>query len=294
MYDEMLIRKKMLKIQERLGMRIGIAYGIKKMPVVKKLEDVLDVLRELYKIGIKAFVLPMELFSDISSASDLYKEHYGNLLKIKDIASKFNIELSLRHTRLNDQPDETMKTFCTIASIMDCRTFAVQPSFYSMMPKEQALRLVVYKINEIVSTIRTDCNISIETTGRTNELGSLEEVMDIVKRTRGTEPLINWGHVHARGSGALSTENDYRKVIEKLRAEIGPYSIQNAYFIFSGVGYGPSGLTRYLPLGQSDMNLGYLIKQIMSFGIRGTLIFEDPDRENFIIKIMSELEDLVR
>ena len=32
MYD-VLIRKKVLKIQERLGMRIGIPYGISKIPV---------------------------------------------------------------------------------------------------------------------------------------------------------------------------------------------------------------------------------------------------------------------
>jgi deoxyribonuclease-4 len=294
MYDEMLIRKKMLKIQERLGMRIGITYGMKKMPVAKSVDDVLKTLRELYKIGLKAFVLPREVFSSISTTSDLYKEHYGNLLKIKDIANKFNIELSLRHTALTDQPDETLKTFSTISSIMDCKTFIIQPKFYSMMPQDQALRLVVYKINEIVSSMRTESNIGVETTGRMREVGSLEEVIEIVKRTQKTGPVINWGHVHARGSGALSTEDDYRRVIEKVREGIGSYSMQSAFFIFPGVSYGPSGLTRYVPLSQSDMNLGHLIKQIMSFGIKGTLIFEDPDKEKFIIKLMSQLEDLVR
>ena len=110
-YD-MLIRKKTLKVQERLGMRIGVMYGTKKIPVVKNMNEVMTVLRELYKIGVKAFVLPKELFSGISSISDLYKIYYGDLLRIKEEASKYNIELALHHDKLTDQPDETLKLFC--------------------------------------------------------------------------------------------------------------------------------------------------------------------------------------
>ncbi len=294
MYNEMIIRKKMLKIQERLGMRIGITYGIKKMPVTKTPDDVLRSLKELYKIGLKAFVLPREFFTGISTSSDLYKEYYGNLLKIKDIAKKFNIELSLRHLSLSDQPDETLKTFCKIAAIMDCRIFIIQPTFYSMMPQEQAMKLVVYKINEIMASARSTANIGIETTGKMNQVGSLEDVIEIVKRTQKTEPVINWGNIHARGSGTLRTQDDFRRVMEQLIKEIGPGFTRNAYFIISGVSYGPSGLRRYVPISESDINIGYLIKQIMSFDIKGTLIFEDPNKEKLIIKMIAELEDMVR
>ena len=294
MYDDMLIRKKMLKIQERLGMRIGVAYGIRKVPVARTFADVLKILQELYKIGLKAFVLPRELFSKISTTADLYKEQYGNLLKIKDMANKFNIELSLRHTTLSDRPDEMLKTFCTIASVMDCRIFMIQPTFYARMPREQALKLVVYKINEIMTSMRSDKKMGVETTGKIDQVGSLEDTIEIVKRTQNTEPVINWGNIHARGSGALRTEDDFKKVMGRLRQDIGPYWTQNAFFIFSGVRYGPSGLTRYVPINQSDMNLAFLVKQIMSFSAKGTLIFEDPDKEKFVIKLMSRLEDMVR
>ena len=130
-----LIRKKMLKIQDRLGMRIGIAYGTQKIPVADSITNVINVLNELYKLGIKAFVLPNELFRGIKSPSDLYKEHYGDLLKIKDLASKFNIQLALHYPKLNDQPDDVLKTFCSISSIMGTRTFIIQPDFYSQMPQ---------------------------------------------------------------------------------------------------------------------------------------------------------------
>ncbi|MCK4496745.1 MAG: hypothetical protein KAU24_01015 [Candidatus Aenigmarchaeota archaeon] len=294
MVMDTIIRKKVLKIQERLGMRIGVNYGSNKIPVVRTTSQTLEVLRDLYKVGLKAFVLPKELFAGISSASDLYKSYYGDLLKIRDIANKFSIELALHHPSLSDQPDETLKTFCSIASIMDCRTFIIHPTFYSNMPQDQALRLVVYKINEIVTGLRTSAKIGIETTGRLNELGSLEDVIDIVKRTRDTEPVVNWAHVHARGSGALRGEDDFRRVFDKVRGEVGQSWLSNIYFLFSGVSYGPSGMIKHIPLSESDISLKMLIRQSISFGAKGTLIFEDPQKEKFILKVLEDLGDMVR
>jgi len=291
---EMLVRKKALKIQERLGMRIGIAEGTSKIPLARTTDQVLNALRELYKVGLKAFVLPKELFSGIATGADLYKAKYGDLLKIKELAKKYNIELALRHTALTDQPDETLKTFCNIASIMDCRTFIIRPNFYAQMPQEQALKLVVYKINEIMSALRLDVKLGIETTGKMDEVGSLEDVIDIVKRTTRTEPVLNWGYIHARGAGALRTQEDFKRILDTVHKSVGAEWLQTAYFIFSGVSYGPSGFIRHVPIAQSDMNLEYLIHEAMSLGIRGTIIFEDPGKEKYILKNMEKIGDMVR
>lgn len=293
-YD-ILIRKKVLKIQERLGMRIGITYGISKFPVAKKLSEVLTSLRELYKIGVKAFVLPPEFFSEIETINDLYKVKYADLLKVKEEAKRFNIELSLRYTELSHDPDKALKLFCNLASIMDCRTFIIHPNFYSkIMPKDQAHKLAIYKINEIITNLRFRTKIGIETTGSISDVGSLEDVIDIVKRTQSTEPILNWAYIHARGVGALRTEEDFKRIIEKTRSLLGSGWLQSVFFLFSGISYGPSGAIKHIPLSRSDLNLEYLIKTIMSFGIKGTLIFEDPEKEKFILKTLDKLANMVR
>ncbi|MCX6814760.1 MAG: TIM barrel protein [Candidatus Aenigmarchaeota archaeon] len=291
---DMIIRKKALKIQERLGMNIGVAYGIHRIPTVKTTEQALTALRELYKIGLRAFLLPKELFSGILTTTDLYKNYYGELLKIKELAKKFNIELAIHHSGLGDQPDEDLKTFCNICSIMDCRTFIIHPTFYSRMPHEQALRLAVYKINEITTNLRVKAKIGIETTGKNDEVGSLEDVIDIVKRTHGTEPIINWAHLHARGYGTLRTENDYMRILSKLKHEIGRGWVNNAYFLFSGVSYGPQGEIKHIPLRTSDMQLSHMIKESMAMDIKGTLILEDPEKEKLILRMLEDLADMVR
>ncbi len=295
--DVMLTRKKSLKIQERLGMRVGVAFGIKKKPIVKTTKDVLDALSELYKVGFKAFVLPKEFFINIADNQDIYKEHYSELLKIRNLAQKYNIELSVHNDALPEDPiklDNTLKTFISVAGVMDCRAFILQPTFYKMVPKDQALKLVIYKINEIVNSLNVKTKIGIETTGRLNEVGSLEEVIEIAKRTTGTEPVLNFGHIHARGVGALRDENDFKRVVEKVKREMGAGWAQNAYTFFSGVTYGPSGLRDYVSLLKSDLKLAYLIKSFMTFGVKGTVIFNDPDREKSILNILKQFGDMVR
>ncbi len=292
---DILVRKKVLKIQERLGMRLGIPYGTKTIPLADTQHNVIEALKELYKIGLKSFVLPRELFADISHHSEVYKAKYAELLKIKDEAKRYNIELALRHDSLSSDPDETLRIFTTVASIMDCRGIVIQPNFYSkIMPKDQALKLAVYKINEITTSSGFKTKLGIETTGKANDVGSLDDVIDIVKRTHSTEPIINWGYLHARERGWFRTRTDFGYVIKRLREGIGLPSIHNAYFFFSGVGYGKDGFTGHIPYEKADINLEHMIRECMAAGVKGTLIFEDPNKENFVLKMMDRLADMVR
>jgi deoxyribonuclease-4 len=292
----MLIRKKSLKIQERLGMRIGVAYGSARTPVVKKASEALNVLEDLYRVGFRAFLLPRQLFDNVKDISGLYKEHYTNLLRIKTIASKYNIELAIHNNALPEEPnlDNAFKIYCNIANVMDVRALIIHPTFYARMPHSQALKLSVYKINETVNEMRIRSKIGIETTGKVDDLGSVEDVIDIVKRTTRTEPVLNWAHIHGRDRGLLTHETDFRRIIDKVRAETGRQWLTEAYFIFSGVDFDRTGAGKHKPMLRSDMRLEHLIKSIQALNIKGTLIFETPNREKDIVDLLEELADMVR
>ncbi len=290
----MLIRKKSLKMQERLGMKIGVTYGISSLPVVKTIDQTLEVLRELYKVGFRALVLPPDLLKGINNTTELYKDFYGDLLRIKNVAKKFGIELSLRQTSFGDTPDNSLRIFSTVASVMDGRVFTIPPTFYSRMPQDQALKLVVHKINEVVNELRVKARIGVETTGKLGELGSIEDVIEICKRTHNTEPVINWAHVHARGAGFLKSQDDFKRIIEKVRVNLGQQWIRDAYFFFSGVKYGPSGEIGHTSFVHSDLRLEHLIRASLSYGISGTIIFEEPEREKHIVNMLDQLGDMVR
>ena len=290
----MLIRKKSLKIQERLGMKMGVTYGVSTIPVARNIDQALEVMRELYKVGFRALVLPPELFSKIGDMTALYKDCYGDLLRMKNVAKKLGIELSLRKSSFTDTPDNSLRIFSTIASVMDCRIFVINPDFYPRMPQNQALRLVVHKISEIVSELRVNAKIGVETTGKTGELGSVEDIIEICKRTKNTEPAINWAHVHARGAGSLRSVEDYKHIIEKVRQGLGNQWLHDAYFFFSGIKYGVSGEIEHKSFVHADIKLEHMIRAALSYGMGGTIIFEEPEREAQVVDMLDRLGDMVR
>ncbi|MEM7828413.1 MAG: hypothetical protein QW561_03650, partial [Candidatus Aenigmatarchaeota archaeon] len=268
--------------------------GTVAIPTVRNREQALTVLRELYRVGLRAFLIPKEFFSAIHTTTDLYKTVYGDIIAIKEEAKKLNIELAIEYPDLPEMPDETLRLFCTIASIMDCRLFIIYPNFYRRMPLDQALKLTVHKINEIVGELKLKTKIGIEVTGRTDELGDLEDVLEIVKRTHSTEPVINWAHIHARGAGSLKRQEDFRKVFEQIKREIGPACLRDIYFLFSGISYSLKGEIEHIPYRKADIRIEHLIRECMSQSARGTLILEDPEREKFFLAILDQLADMVR
>lgn len=292
----MIIRKKMLKIQERLKMRIGVAYGTYKKNVCTSYSDVIETIEELYRVGFKAFMIPHNVFTNISSITELYKEHYTDILRMKNLASKYNIELSMHVSRFPEEPylTERLRIYFNISNVCDMRILCLHPIFYPMMPKDQALKLVSYKINEIVNEIAFKSKIGIENTGRIYELGSLEDIVEIHRRTHHTEPVINFAHLHARSCGGMQTVNDFKKAIEFVSKQSRHNFVRNAFTIFSGITYNPSGEIEHVSLRESDMNLETFIKVVMGMNIKGTLIFQLPEREKELVDMIDDLSFIVR
>ena len=55
----------------------------------------------------------------------------------------------------------------------------------------------------------TPSKIGIETSGRQELWGSLEEVLEVVNHVEGTVPVLNIAHIHSRGHGSMRTSEDY-------------------------------------------------------------------------------------
>jgi len=73
----------------------------------------------------------------------------------------------------------------------------------------------------ISSKGRLSTKIGIETSGRQNLWGSLEEVLEVVNHVEGSVPVINFAHIHARGHGRLKTSEDYGELFDQVRETIG-------------------------------------------------------------------------
>lgn len=88
--------------------------------------------------------------------------------------------------------------------------------------------------------------ICAETMGKINQLGSLEEIVEICKIDKIIIPCVDFGHLNARGQGALNSKEDYKKVIDTLMSSLDEWKVKNMHIHFSKIQYGNAGEIRHL------------------------------------------------
>jgi len=103
---------------------------------------------------------------------------------------------------------------------------------------------ILYKDNT------TDIQIGLETMGKQNQLGTVEEVIELCKvDTAGKilRPVIDFGHLHAREAGAaFKTSRDYLKVFEQIGENLSDDTAKYLHCHFSKVEYTQKGERKHL------------------------------------------------
>lgn len=121
----------------------------------------------------------------------------------------------------------------------------------------------------------TPSKIGIETSGRQDLWGSLEEVLEVVNHVEGTIPVLNIAHIHARGNGRMRTSEDYGELFDQVRETIGT---KEFYCHFSGVEHRSGNANHYTQIKKSDLNFEPLAEFIVEDGgwLDITLISDSP------------------
>ena len=117
--------------------------------------------------------------------------------------------------------------------------------------------------------------IGIETSGRQNLWGSIEEVLEVVNHVENTIPVINFAHIHSRGHGRLKTSEDYGELFDLVRETIGT---KEFYCHFSGVEHHMGNAIHYTQIKKSDLNFEPLAEFLVEEGdwLDVTIISDSP------------------
>lgn len=108
------------------------------------------------------------------------------------------------------------------------------------------MRAINLFMQEFYDTGYEDRFICAETMGKINQLGDLDEVIDIVNVADNILPCVDFGHLNARTYGSLKTKDDYKRVIDALIDGVGEKKVKNMHVHFSKIEYGKGGEIRHL------------------------------------------------
>lgn len=111
---------------------------------------------------------------------------------------------------------------------------------------ERLLRAINLFMEEFYLNGYEDRFVCAETMGKINQLGDLDEIIEIVNVAENILPCVDFGHLNARTYGSLKSKNDYKRVLDALIDGVGEKKVKNMHVHFSKIEYGKGGEIRHL------------------------------------------------
>ena len=99
----------------------------------------------------------------------------------------------------------------------------------------------------------TAIRMGLETMGKINQLGTLEEVIRLCKISPLYHPVVDFGHLNARNLGGYFTDCDsYRAVFDTIGTELGDEYAYNLHCHFSRIEYTKAGEKKHLTFADTE------------------------------------------
>lgn len=88
--------------------------------------------------------------------------------------------------------------------------------------------------------------VCLETMGKFNQIGTLDEIIELCNIAPFYLPCIDFGHLNSRNQGYLKSPDDYRVIFDKLYNKIGEEKAKKMHVHFSRIQYGAKGEIKHL------------------------------------------------
>jgi len=120
----------------------------------------------------------------------------------------------------------------------------------SGMIRQEALDNTIVNLRHALQALEQaeldDITLCIETMGKINVLGDLEEVLAICRSDRRLLPCIDFGHLNARTKGGLATRQDFEQLFDRMEEALGYDRMRVFHAHFSRIEYSAGGEVRHL------------------------------------------------
>ncbi|MBP5427431.1 MAG: TIM barrel protein [Clostridiales bacterium] len=179
--------------------------------------------------------------------------------KLKDEAIKNDIFLSIHApyyislssvdaTKRNNSVNYILSTL-KAARWMGAKRIVVHAGSCSKMPRSEALALACDTLKKSIRAADEngfgDITICPETLGKVNQLGSVDEIVEMCKIDDRLIPTIDFGHIHVRDMGCLNSIDDFRQVLDKVENGLGNMRLKNLHIHFSRIEFTKGGEKRH-------------------------------------------------
>ena len=92
----------------------------------------------------------------------------------------------------------------------------------------------------------TNIRLGLETMGKINQLGTLDEVIELCRVSPLFHPVVDFGHLNARERGFFTDSDSYRRIFDDIATGLGDDYARTLHCHFSKIEYTSAGEKKHL------------------------------------------------
>ena len=206
---------------------------------------------------------------------DCYEYQCGKGVRVKEDtavalgrqAQEHGISLSLHAPYFinlaNPDPEAVQKTIgyvtaaCQAASWMGAERVVIHSGALMKRTREEAMNIALPFLRRIVAVCEDQgfghITLCPETMGKINQLGDLDEVLELCTLDGRLTPCIDFGHLYARTLGELEGREACVQMLDRIQAVLGEERARTFHSHFSKIQFTPNGGEKmHLTFAQDD------------------------------------------
>ncbi len=215
-----------------------------------KKEKNLSLLKYLKSYNLKAYEFQCGMGIKISQekAEEFFKNMEGITISIH---APYYISLSsVEEEKRKNSVQYILKT-AKIAKAMRAKRMVIHSGSCRKISRKEALKLAKKTLKEALESLKEneldEIFLCPETMGKTNQLGNLEEVLELCKISEKLIPCLDFGHLNARSFGKIKGSEEYLKILNMVENELGYERLKSFHSHFSKVEFTvPGGEKKHL------------------------------------------------
>lgn len=170
------------------------------------------------------------------------------------------------------------------ARALGAGTIVVHTGSAAKITRDEAMRLAGDTLIRTLREVDTyGIKIGLETMGKINQLGTLDEVLELCRIDSALVPVVDFGHMNARELGGyFATEDDYLRVFDKIDRAMGAEVAKNLHCHFSKIEWTPKGEKKHLTFEDTTYGPDFepLCRVLSREGLTPTVICESAGTQS--------------
>lgn len=215
-------------------------------------KGILDVPAWIKNRGLDAFEYSFghgyQMSSELAvKAGKLFKE---NNIKLS-LHAPFYINFANPDEEMYQKTQGYIYTGIKFMRAFDCDRIVFHSASEGKLSREEAIKLTTNRFAETFDKLEEEKLIDglffcPETMGKSKQIGTYKEVVDLCKLNVHLIPTFDFGHINALEHGSLKTKDDYKRILDYSLEKIGYEKTNICHIHFSKIQYGAMGEIKHL------------------------------------------------